>query len=80
MKKKDFSELKTKTAKELSDRLQTLRTEIVNANLELKMGRVKNVHEVIAKRRDAARILTLLKLKSFESTKQKKTQAEENIK
>jgi len=69
MKKKDLNELKTKTNKDLAKKVIDLERELTAATLELKMGKVKNVHVVRSKKKDIAAILTIMKLKSYETVK-----------
>lgn len=69
MKRKDFNELKVKTAKDLEIKVKGLRQDLTNLILEHRMGKIKNVHEIKAKKKDIAKILTIMKLKSFETQK-----------
>lgn len=66
MKKKDYKDLKIKTTGDLAKKVKELRREITEKNIELKMGKTKNVHEVNTLRKDVAKILTIMKIKSFE--------------
>lgn len=66
MKKRDIAELKTKSISELEKKLAEFETEIAKVNLELKMGKTKNVHSKGAVKRDFARTMTLLRLKQLE--------------
>lgn len=69
MKKKDLNELKIKTNKDLVNKVHDLKRELTTSTLELKMGKIKNVHEVRSKKKDIATILTIMKLKSYEAVK-----------
>lgn len=71
MKKKDLIDLKNKTEKELMSKADEARHSLVNTRLEMKLGRVKNVHEVKSKRKDLAQIMTYLKLKGMNSVADK---------
>ncbi len=68
MKKKDLDEIKTKSISQLEKRLEELEKEKTNNLLELKMGKIKNVHLVNQKKKDIARIKTILRLKLFASS------------
>lgn len=76
MKKRDFNDLKNKSTKDLAKKVQDLKRELTEAILELKMGKTKNVHEANAKRKDIAKIKTLLKLKCFEKPDVSKVEKE----
>lgn len=65
MKKKDLKELKTKNKKDLRNLLLDTQKKKTEANLELKMARVKNVHAAGFLRRDIARLKTILRLKNL---------------
>lgn len=73
MKRKDLSDLKLKTTKDLANKIKELRVGLTNLTLEHKMGKIKNVHEIKSKKRDIAKILTIMKLKSFEKPKDQET-------
>ena len=66
MKKKDYKDLKIKTIGDLAKKVKELRREITEKHIELKMGKTKNVHEVNLLRKDVAKMLTIMKIKSFE--------------
>lgn len=72
MKKKDIRDLKSVTIPDLNKKEKETKKELANIKMELKMSRVKNVHEYRAKRKDLARIMTIKKLLTFteESKKQ----------
>jgi len=75
MKKKDLQELKTKTSKELRGSIRALEKDLINAKLELKMGRIKNVHQVAQIKRNIAQSLTITRMKEIleeENQKNKK--------
>jgi large subunit ribosomal protein L29 len=61
MKKQEFQSLKQKTDKELKEMLSTLKKEINKLRLEMALRKVKNVSSVGQKKKDVARILTVLK-------------------
>lgn len=71
MKKKEFLELKTKSIEEIKKKIEELTHEIIANKLELRMGKVKDIHLINKKRKDFARLKTLLKLKIFEEEAKK---------
>lgn len=70
MKKKERDELKTKSADQLSKQIAGLVAQIANTRME-QQTKTKNVHAQNAKRRDIARMATIMNAK---------LQAERNIK
>lgn len=81
MKKKDLIDLKNKSALDLRRKIKDIQLEMTNSILELKMGKVKNVHEANTKRKDLARALTFLNLnllvKKTQEVETKKTKTKE---
>lgn len=65
MKKKELNELKAKSIAELTKKLTELQKEKVNTQLEFKMGKLKNVHLIKQKRKEIAKIKTILSLKTL---------------
>ena len=65
MKKKELDEIKSKSISELKNKISQLEKEKVNAILELKMAKVKNVHIVKHIKKDIAKAKTILNLKLF---------------
>lgn len=63
MKKKDLAELKTKSISQLTKMIADLEKEKVKVQLELKMGKIKNVHLVKMRRKEIAQAKTILSLK-----------------
>lgn len=72
MKMKDLVELKNKDKKELERKIKEMEKSLVETRLELKLGKIKNVHEVNKKRKELAQALTILSLKALTDTKKKK--------
>lgn len=72
MKKQELNDLKEKTINDLAKKVKGLKRELTQSVLELKMEKTKNVHEVNTKRKDIAKIKTIMKLKSFEKSQIKK--------
>lgn len=68
MKKKEIKELRTKTRKELENLIQKTQEELVNLRIDFKAGKIKNAHQLILKRRDLARMKTILKQKELNET------------
>ena len=56
-----INELRQKSEKELKALLQEDREKLRQLRFDLASGKVKNVREIRSKRRDIARILTILK-------------------
>lgn len=65
MKKKDVQELRNKSIKELRELMRKIQEELVKLRTELGAGKLKNVHQVKLKRRDLARIKTILREKEL---------------
>lgn len=63
MKRKDIQELKAKPGIELQKLLKESRERLRSLRFDLEAGKVKNVAQLRAERKKAARILTFLKLK-----------------
>ncbi len=81
MKKRELVDLRNKDLLELRKREKDARKELTQSIIELKMGKVKNVHDSNTKRKNIARILTFLKIASFASAKtqeNKEKQVKEN--
>lgn len=60
MKKKDIQTLHTKTKEELLSILKDAEAEIIALTKELRLGKSKNTNSVKMKKKDIARILTIL--------------------
>ena len=81
MKKRDLQELKTKTLEEIRGTIKNLEKDMVNAALELKMGREKNVHHLAHLKRSIAQAKTIAKMKEIlEKENQKKGEVTKNVK
>lgn len=65
MKSKGKKELHTKTVKELQQLLNEIKQEIFKFKLELSKKKLKNVRSIFEKRKDMARVLTILKEKEL---------------
>ena len=61
MKRRDSQALRTKDEKELIEMLKTLRKDRTQRRMDIVAGKEKNTHAVQALRKDAARILTILR-------------------
>ena len=57
-------ELRQKTIKELQELLQERRKRLAQLRFELSLKKLKNVREIREVKKDIARILTLLKIKT----------------
>ncbi len=62
MDKKQFKEIKNKSLPDLQKEMQTLRDGLWQLKVDLNNGKVKNVREVRAIRKDIARVLTTINL------------------
>lgn len=61
MKKKDIQELHNKSKKELEELMKKVQTELVRLRTDFGAGKLKNVNQIKLKRRDLARIKTVMK-------------------
>lgn len=73
MKKTELNSLKGLSIKELVDKVKLIKREIAEAVFDKNMKKLKDIKSVFKKRKDLARILTILKqkqlLKELESKK-----------
>lgn len=60
MKKKELEEIKAKTVDELVKLAHSLKVDVQNLSMDMKLGKVKNLNEVRTKKKNRARILTIL--------------------
>ena len=67
MKRKALNELKTQNIGDLKKKIADLEKEVANEQIELKMGKSKNVHAVKNKKKDIARIKTILVMQNIKS-------------
>lgn len=65
MKKKEIKELQSKTYEELKKMTEEAKTEIKKWTVEKGTGKQKNVNLVRNKRRDVARLLTVIRQKEL---------------
>ena len=65
MKRKDFDQLRSSTVESLRDLLKKTQLEALKIKLEISRGKVKNVHASLAKRKEVAKIKTLLREKEL---------------
>ncbi len=65
MKSKDRKELQERTVKDLAVLLATAKDELITLSLDNKRGKVKNTSSLLHKRKDLARIHTILKEKQM---------------
>ncbi len=63
MKKKELSEYKNKTLKELHKDLANLRERLVNLKFDLAAGKIKNIRDIRAIKKSIAQILTIINQK-----------------
>lgn len=65
MKRKDIQELHSKTIKELKESAKKLQKELVQLQTDLGAGKLKNVHQIKTKRRDLAKVKTIIREKEL---------------
>lgn len=70
MKKKEFDQLKGLGLSELKEKLVKAKTEAAKIRLDIGQGKTKNVHGYLAKRKEIAKILTLISKISLLSAKE----------
>lgn len=61
MKKKELKEIHSKTSKELRGLEKKIRDELAHLKIDLKAGKLKNIQSYYDKKRDFARIKTIIK-------------------
>lgn len=66
MKKKEKQELHQKTISQLKKEIDKKEKEIAKLRLELKAGKLKNVHQLMSQRHYLASLKTILKEKELE--------------
>ena len=71
MKKQDFSNLKTSSTSDLEKKISQLEKEKIDALIELRMGKAKNVHALKQIKKDIAKMKTILNAKIFIKDKEK---------
>ena len=64
MKKNELADLKGKTVDELERLLLDIREELSKLKIDMSLGKNKNVNQARNKRKDIARILTILSMKA----------------
>lgn len=75
MKKKNLTELKTKSIQQLNEILSGMEKDIVTGRVERAQSKVKNVHAINQIRKDIAKIKTILQEKIFLTQKETKNVA-----
>lgn len=65
MKKKEFDQLKEKSLEDLKEFLKKLKAESLNLKMEIKKGKIKNTRGYFSKRKEIARVMTLISEKKF---------------
>lgn len=64
MKKNDIQDLKTKNVDELKRILSDFQGEISKLSVDKSLGKLKNTNQIKNKKKDVARVLTFLSIKS----------------
>lgn len=67
MKTKDIKELHLKTVQELKDLFKTAKEDLLELNLSHSQSKLKNTSSIFTKKKDIARILTVLRGKELEN-------------
>lgn len=63
MKRQDLEKIRSKSLSQLKNEIQEKRQELLDFRLQAALGKLKNVKEVKLKRKDIARILTIIREK-----------------
>jgi len=79
MKKKEFDQLKGMSLPELKEKMMKEKNEAAKIRLEIGQGKVKNVHGYLAKRKEIAKILTLISEKSLLPVKEEESRIEKRM-
>lgn len=72
MKKKDLKEFTSKSTQDLTKKLAQLQKEKLETNLQIKMGKVKNVHLAGKIKKEIAQLKTIVQIKAKVSQKEAK--------
>jgi ribosomal protein L29 len=64
MKKKDLDQLKNQDIKILKKKIADLKKEAATFKIEISLGKIKNVHSILQKKKEIAKVMTVLNLKS----------------
>lgn len=78
MKKKEIDQWKVKSVAELTKRIIELEKEKTQGLVQIKMGKVKNVHNVAGIKKDIARLKTIEQIKKLAQIAQKADSKEQN--
>jgi len=65
MKRKEIYQLHTKSSLELKTLIKKMEEELVRMKVDLESGKLKDVRAVLKKRRDLARVKTILRKKEL---------------
>ena len=65
MKRNQIKELSTKTVKELSEMMKSLKSDVLDVRMELSQNKVKKVTQIRRKKDDIARIKTILRMREL---------------
>lgn len=69
MKTKDIKDLHTKTEDELRGMYKTAKEDLLELNLSKSQGKLKNTSSIFSKKKDIARVLTILRGKELAASK-----------
>ncbi len=65
MKKKDLEELKKLDIKAIKNKIADLKKETANIKIDFSMGKVKNVHSILQRKKAVAKLMTILSIKTI---------------
>lgn len=68
MKKQNLKDFKNKTTKEINTQVNNLKKELANMGVDLSLGKLKNAHTIKNKKKEIARLSTLISYKSQEQS------------
>lgn len=80
MKKKDLEQLKTQDIKALKKKVADAKQEAANFKIEISLGKVKNVHSILQKKKEIAKVMTVLNFKSKIAKTEKETKVHKEVK
>ncbi len=72
MKKKDFREFANKSTEEIAQKIAQLQKEKLETNLQIKMGKVKNVHLAGKIKKEIAQLNSIAQIKAKVNQKEAK--------
>lgn len=74
MKASEKKELRSKTVDELIKELKDLKSEVAKMSIDMKTGKIEDLNKLYRKRKDIARVMTYLSIKTKTEIKEDKVQ------